>query len=273
MKAYASDPNYVLDFSAPQADDGLVELALVVAAGMGVGVVFGLFGAGGSAFATPVLALLGVHGMLAVASPLPAMVPAAAAGARRYMRAHTLDWRTARLAVAGGLPGTVAGALVSAALGGQRLLVLSGVVLLIVGARVLAPDPASHAGRCEARRSNPLLVLGASFAVGVLTGLLANGGGFLLVPLFIVTFGLSTVEAAGTSMVVVGALVVPTLAAHWALGHIDWPVAMAFAAGLVPASIIGARLAHRVPSGAARRAFGVMLVVFSLWFLARMMGT
>ena len=45
-----------------------------VLAGLGVGVVFGLFGAGGSAFATPVLAVLGVPGLLAVASPLPAML-------------------------------------------------------------------------------------------------------------------------------------------------------------------------------------------------------
>lgn len=247
-----------------------MDLPLIVAAGVGVGLVFGLFGAGGSAFATPVLALLGVPAVLAVASPLPAMVPAAVAGARRYVRSHSLDWRTARLAIAGGLPGTIAGALVSSALGGHRLLVLSGVVLLVVGARVLVPDSAGHAGRCQARRDKRLLVVGAAFVVGLLTGLLANGGGFLLVPLFILAFGLSTVEAAGTSMVVVGALVVPTLAAHWALGHIDWPVAIAFAVGLVPASAVGSRLAHHVPPAAARRAFGGMLVVFSLWFLARL---
>ena len=114
------------------------------------------------------------------------------------------------------------------------------------------------------------MILGTSFAVGLLTGLLANGGGFLLVPLFVVVLGMTTARAAGTSMVAVGALTIPTLAAHLALGHIDWVVALAFAAGLVPGSIISARLAPRVPAAAARRAFGILLVVFASWFLVHL---
>lgn len=241
----------------------------ILVAGLGIGAVFGLFGAGGSAFATPVLALIGVPAVAAVASPLPAMLPAAAAGARRYLRAGNLDRRLAGLAVAGGVPGTIIGALASAAMGGTRLLVLSGLMLLVVGGRVLWPDRSGHETRSAARRDNTPLVVSASFAVGLLTGLLANGGGFLLVPLFVVLLGLSTVRAAGTSMVAVGALTVPTLITHWALGHIDWPVAFVFALGVLPGSLVGARLAQRLPTQAARRVFGVMLVVFALWFLAR----
>ena len=76
-----------------------------------------------------------------------------------------------------------------------------------------------------------------------MTGLLANGGGFLLVPVFVLVLGLTVVEAAGTSMVVVGILTIPTLATHWALGHIDWTVAAGFAAGLIPGAAAGARIA------------------------------
>ena len=111
-----------------------------------------------------------------------------------------------------------------------------------------------------------------SFGVGLLTGLLANGGGFLLVPLFILVLGLSAVEAAGTSIVVVGILTVPTLATHWALGHIDWTVAAGFALGLVPASLLGARLIQHVPAQRARIVFGLMLTAFSAWFLIRQLG-
>ncbi len=241
----------------------------VLIAGLGVGVVFGVFGAGGSAFATPVLALLGVPGVVAVASPLPAMLPAAAAGARRYLRSGNLDRRLAVLAVAGGVPGTILGALASTAVGGNRLLILSGVMLLVVGARVLMPDPVSHEERSEQRRANTGLVLTAAFAVGLLTGLLANGGGFLLVPLLIVVFGLTTGMAAGTSMVAVAALTLPTLATHWWLGHIDWRLAAVFALGVLPGSMVGASAAQHIPAARARLAFGVLLVVFAVWFLAR----
>lgn len=243
---------------------------VIAAAGLGVGLVFGLFGAGGSAFATPVLALLGVPGALAVASPLPGMVPAAVAGARRYLKSGRLDLRTARLAILGGLPGTVLGALASVALGGHKLLLLSGLMLLVVGARVVLPDPAGADERASRRRDNAWLVAGAAFVVGLMTGLLANGGGFLLVPLFILVLGLTATEAAGTSIVAVGALTIPTLATHWFLGHIDWPVAIAFGLGLVPGSWLGARLAQRIPAREARRAFGLMLVVFAAWFLVHL---
>ena len=243
-----------------------------VMAGLGVGVVFGMFGAGGSAFATPVLAVLGVPGLLAVASPLPAMIPAAFVSARRYLKSGNLDRRVAKLAVMGGIPGTLIGALASRLVGGDRLLVLSGLLLLGIGARLLLPDRVGAAGRAADRRSSTPVVVGSAFGVGLLTGLLANGGGFLLVPLFVLVLGMTTIEAAGTSMVVVGILTVPTFAMHWALGHIDWTVAAGFAVGLIPASLVGARLAQHVPADRSRLAFGAMLVGFSVWFLARQLS-
>lgn len=237
--------------------------------GLAAGTVFGLFGAGGSAFATPLLALVGVPGVIAVATPLPAMLPAAVAGARRYVKSGNLDRRVAMLAVLGGLPGTIVGAVASSFVAGSWLIGLSGALLAVVGIRVLLPDPVGHADRCAARRSQTGLVVGLAFGVGLLTGLLANGGGFLLVPAFVVVLGLTTGMASGTSMVAVGALAIPTLLVHWQLGHIDWAVALLFGVGVLPGSIAGARAAQHVPADRARRAFGLLLVAFSAWFLLR----
>jgi len=63
----------------------------VTAAGAVIGVLFGLFGVGGSSFATPALGMLGVPGLIAVAAPLPATIPAAIAGAAAYVRRKQLD--------------------------------------------------------------------------------------------------------------------------------------------------------------------------------------
>lgn len=60
----------------------------IVLAGAGVGVCTGLFGVGGSSVATPVLAMLGAPGLIAVASPLPATIPSAAVGAIPYVRSR-----------------------------------------------------------------------------------------------------------------------------------------------------------------------------------------
>jgi hypothetical protein len=251
---------------------GLVQWILFVAAGSGVGAVFGLFGAGGSAFATPLLALLGVPAPIAVASPLPAMVPAAVVGACEYVRRGMFDRRTAALVVAAGVPAVVLGAATSRLVGGSALLLLSGVVLLAVGVRMAVPSSPSAVARGAARRDHTLVVLALAAGVAFLAGLLANGGGFLLVPLFVVVLGLSAARAAGTSLVSAAALTIPTVAAHWVLGDIDWAIAGAFAVGLVPASLVGARIGGNLPERIARPTFGIVLAVFSLFFLARQFG-
>ena len=110
----------------------------ILVAGGGVGVLYGLFGVG-SAFATPVLALLGVQGLAAVVAPLPGLLPGSAAGAWSYSRRGKVDWSVARRTIVGGVPASIVGALTSRWIGGTVLLALSGIVLLAVGVRVLRP--------------------------------------------------------------------------------------------------------------------------------------
>lgn len=226
----------------------------------------GLFGVGGSSVATPVLSLLGAAGLVAVASPLPATIPAAAIGAIAYLRSGEARPRAAGWSVLGGVPGTIIGALLSGVAGGPALLVASGVVLVVVGLRVLRPieQPARETG--ARRRKNRPLLTASTFAVGVFTGLLANGGGFLLVPLYLLAFGLRMKQAVGTSLLVIAALSIPTLATHWALGHIDWTLAVEFSLGLLPGSAFGSRLAGRLEGPTLRRGFGWFLILFGVAF-------
>jgi uncharacterized membrane protein YfcA len=242
----------------------------VTAAGLIVGVLFGLFGVGGSSFATPALGLLGVPGLIAVAAPLPATIPAAIVGTITYVHRRQVEWPVARWSIYGGVPATIIGALLSRSVGGRGLLIASGVVLALVGARILLPLPDSHlAGRA---RQRPGIVIPAAAGIGLFTGLLANGGGFLLVPLFVLVLGLTMPESAGTRLVVIAVLSIPTLATHWALGHIDWPVALAFAAGAVPGAAVGSRLAQHLPAEAMKRGFGILLVAFAAYFITRQLS-
>ena len=78
-------------------------------------------------------------------------------------------------------------------------------------------------------------------------------------PTYLLLFGLTMRQAVGTSLAVIAVLAAPTLAVHWSLGHIDWPVAGAYALGWIPSSGVSGRFAHGVEGFRARRAFG--------WFL------
>jgi hypothetical protein len=244
-----------------------------VLAGAAIGLLTGLFGVGGSSIATPLLSILGVPPLLAIASPLPATLPSAMAAAAPYVRRGEARPRAAGFTLLGGIPAAVAGALLSRVIGGPPLLVASGAVLVIVGWRVLKPIEQAQREMGTLRRRNRPLLVAAAAGVGLFTGLLANGGGFLLVPMYLLIFGLNMRESAGTSLLVIVVLTIPTLATHWALGHIDWTVAGAFALGAIPASFASGILAHRMPRSEVRRAFGWFLmasgaafIAYRLWF-------
>lgn len=241
----------------------------MVGGGAAVGILFGLFGVGGSSFATPMLSLLGVPPLFAIASALPATLPSALSGSISYIRSGDMDWRVAWLSVAGGLPATIIGALLSRVVGGHWLLVASGVVLGVVGVRVLRPVAPETQAKSAHRRDQVGLVVAASAAVGLFTGLLANGGGFLLVPLFLLVLGLPMRKSSGTSLAVIAALSVPTFITHWALGDISWAVAGAFAVGAIPAAYVGGRLAERFDGNRLRIAFGCLLLGFATYFVIR----
>jgi len=242
----------------------------VTVTGLVVGVLFGLFGVGGSSFATPALGLIGVPGLVAVAAPLPATIPAALVGMAAYVRRRQVEWPIAWWSIIGGVPATVVGALCSRYVGGRGLLIASGAVLALVGVRILFALPEARVSLRARRR--PAIVVPAAAGIGLVTGLLANGGGFLLVPLFVLVLGLTMPESAGTSLVVIAALSVPTLLTHWALGHIDWGVAASFAGGSIPGAALGSLLAHRIPAEAMKRGFGSLLIAFAVYFIARQLS-
>jgi hypothetical protein len=238
-----------------------------VLAGLAIGLLTGFFGVGGSSVATPLLSILGVPPLLAVASPLPATIPSALLAAGPYLSRGEARPRAAGWTLLGGVPAAVTGALLSHVVGGPTLLIASGLVLVAVGWRVLRPIEESKRSEGSLRRKNRPLLVVASAGVGLFTGLLANGGGFLLVPMYLLIFGLNMRESAGTSLLVIAVLAVPTLATHWALGHIDWVVASAFALGAIPASAVSGTLAHRVPRTSLRHAFGWFLIASGVAFV------
>jgi uncharacterized membrane protein YfcA len=237
----------------------------ILIAGALVGLVYGLFGVG-SAFATPALSFLGIPPLTAVVSPLPAFLPSSLAGAWSYARRDSIDRPLAARVVAGALPAAIAGALTSQYVGGPILLTLQAAVLLLIGTRLLTPTPARSAGR---RAVGGVWVVVGAVVVGFLAGLLANGGGFLLVPWFLMVLGLDMHRATGTSLLVAATLTVPTIAVHALVGDVDWLIAIPFAAGVVPGAVVGAHLAQRLPTGRLRLAFGALLVAIGAWYLLR----
>ncbi len=258
-----------MDESVGEAFTGPVSiggLALVVLVGLGVGFLGGLFGKGGSAVGTPLLAAVGVSAIAAVASPLPATIPGTLLAAREYARHDFVDRRIVRWGLALGLPATVVGAYVTRFTGGGPLLVATEVLLVVLGLRFLLV-PGEPTEVAEPRAHETLWLCAVALIVGFVSGLLANSGGFLLAPLFVAVLRRPLKVAFATSLVVACGLAVPGTLVHMALGHVDWSVTAAFAIGSIPGATTGARVALRTHAAVLERVYGGSLALLGIVFL------
>jgi len=234
--------------------------------GAGVGLLGGLFGKGGSAIATPLLHLAGVPAFVAIASPLPATIPATAVAAATYWRRGLVDVRVLGWTVTAGLPATVAGALATRWIGAGPLIVATDLVVAVLGLRFLLRPVG--AGRAVKPAPGRLALVGVAVAVGLISGLLANSGGFLLAPLFVAVLGLPLKRALATSLAAACLLAVPGTIVHAALGHVDWHIVAVFGLASVPLSAVGARLALRANEARLERTYGAVLATVGLALLA-----
>ncbi len=241
----------------------IVAVALI---GAFVGFLGGLFGKGGSAIATPLLALVGIPPIIALASPLPATVPSTLAASYAYWRERLIDWEVFRWCLVVGIPATAMGAYATRWIGGAMLVTATEVVVTALGLRfLLRPgDPHEIAVEPPAYRARMIAV---AAGVGVLSGLLANGGGFLLAPLFVVVLRLSIKQSFASSLAVAAVLAIPGTIVHAALGHIDWQLVAVFGATSIPLSYVGARVAMRTHPVHLERAYGAGLFLLGATLL------
>lgn len=239
------------------------EIALV---GVGVGFLAGLFGKGGSAVATPILAAIGVPPIVAVAAPLPATIPGTLAAARPYAKLRMIDGEVLRWSLLVGVPATVAGAVATHWISGSFLVTATDVVVAALGVRFLL-KPGGNTEVVRELSYRRTRMAGVAFLVGILAGLLANSGGFLLAPLFIAVLKMPVKESFGTSLIVASALAIPGTVVHQLLGHIDWAVVGAYAAGSIVMAPVGAKVALRTDAGKLERIYGGVLAVLGITFL------
>lgn len=155
--------------------------------GFVIGFLAGMFGVGGSSISTPVLRIfLGVPPLIALATPLPITIPIAITGGITYYRHGLVNLKVFFLCALAGTPGVVLGAMATRFVSGHGLMLLTSFFILLVGIRFLATAlPIQRREAIASHQSEWWQTTLIGFGVGFLSGLLANGGGFLLVPAFV----------------------------------------------------------------------------------------
>jgi uncharacterized membrane protein YfcA len=254
---------------------------MAVLLGLIIGFLGGMFGIGGSSLSTPMLRLvLGVPPLIALATPLPVTIPTALSGGFNYARRGLVNTRVFVLTSLAGIPGVVLGSWATTVISGRELMLLTAAFVVGVGVRFLTsawterslhPETSSRAlsrvASANHRRQPSLLaIVVIGFGVGVFAGLLAIGGGVLLIPAFVFILDLPIREAIATSLIIVAAFALPGSVIHWGLGHIDLGLALQLGIGVIPASYLGAQLSLRLKTWQLEMLFGAFLVAFATYF-------
>jgi len=245
-----------------------VTLLGVAFIGLGIGFLGGLFGKGGSAVATPLLHLIGVPAIVAIAAPLPATIPSTLVAGRVYRRERLVDARVAAWCIVSGLPAAVLGALSTKWIDGALLVRATDVVLVGLGVRFVTRGHEASASAVPPRPAPVWLLLALGMGVGVVSGLLANSGGFLLAPLFVAVLAMPIHSAFATSLAVSAVLAIPGTIVHAALGHLDLRVVAVFAVTSVPLAAVGARVAVRSDAATLERVYGAVIASLGTALLA-----
>lgn len=253
-------------------------------AALAIGVTLGLLGGGGSVLTVPVFVyLLGVDPRAAVAMSMPVVGLTSLIGAFGHWRAGNVAWRAALSFGAVAMIGAYGGARLATYLSGAQQLILLALVMAASAGSMLrrptaddarstfpsAADTATTTGTASHFRPAVLI---AALAVGLLTGLVGIGGGFLVVPALVVLSRVPMHRAIGTSLVVIA--MNATSGAVGYLGHttIDWPMVAWFTLLSSIGILVGARWSQRVPADRLRSAFALLLLALAAFLLWQYRG-
>jgi len=238
---------------------------------LAVGLSLGLLGSGGSILTVPVLVyLLDQPEKVAIAGSLAIVAGIAATGGLTNAIQRRVDWRSVAWFALPGMLGTYGGAWASRWVSGTTQLTLFAVVMLAAAWFMFKPRTAPDE---PVRRAFHLIALDGA-VVGVITGLVGVGGGFLIVPALVIRGGLSMQRAVGTSLVIITINSLVGFYEHIGVLndhdlHLDWMVLGIMTGVGSVGSLAGNALAGRLPQAALKRGFAVFLLAMATYILWR----
>ncbi len=233
--------------------------------GFAIGLSLGLLGGGGSILTVPMLGyLVGQTPQAAVTASLAIVGANSALGAFFHRTHGTLNWRIALIFGSAGMLAAYLSAGPSKQVRPALLLILFAVLMIAIGGLMFWQRTAEQANRSTAPWP---IVVASGAGVGMLTGFLGVGGGFLIVPALVMLIGLPMPVAIGTSLLVIAMNSLAGLLGHLTGAAIDFGLIVTFVTAGLAGTYVGARLAHRFRPDRLRAAFAVFVIVLALFLL------
>lgn len=234
-----------------------------------VGFSLGLLGGGGSILTVPILAYVaGLEAKEAIAASLFVVGVTSAVSVVAHARNGRVRWRTGLIFGAAGMAGAFAGGLLGGYIPGTVLMIAFALMMLATAAAMIR-GRRGPAGTPTTHELPVLKVVLEGLVVGLVTGIVGAGGGFLVVPALVLLGGLPMSVAVGTSLLVIAMKSFAGLAGYLTTVQLDWPLVLGVTAAAVAGSFVGARLAGVIPEQALRKGFGFFVLGMAVLVLVQ----
>lgn len=254
------------------------------AAAIVIGISLGLIGGGGSILTVPVLVyILGVEPVLATAYSLFVVGSTSLVGSFTYMKKQLVDYKTA---VVFAVPSFIAvfltrmylvPALPDPLISIQGLEVSKNTGIMVFFALImLAASYSMIKGKKETKEEEsskvkfnfPMIALEGSL-VGVLTGIVGAGGGFLIIPALVLLAKLPMKMAVGTSLLIISAKSLIGFLGDLGTQTIDWTLLLSFTALSIVGIFIGSALSKKINDKVLKKGFGWFVVIMAIYILGK----
>jgi uncharacterized membrane protein YfcA len=255
----------------------------IIAAGFVVGIVVGLTGMGGGALMTPALIFLGVGNASAVVTAdLTAAAFSRTAGAVTHARKGSPNWTLAKWLILGSVPAALLGPWLLHRITRHDPSDLDSVLLKCIGFALLFAATTyairlyvNLRGRRRGPRQadpdpqiRPLITVAVGALGGLLVGITSVGAGsVIMIALLMLYPGLSPLRLVGTDLVQAVPLVIAASISNIALNGLDWHILVPLVIGSTPGTVIGARIAPKVPQSYIRRGIVTVLTMSGIALL------
>lgn len=235
---------------------------------LAIGLSLGLLGGGGSILTVPVIHyVFGVEPHAAIAMSLVVVGTTSFIALIPHARAGRVRWRTGLVFGASSMLGAFEGGRIGAALPGPVLIPAFAMVMVAAGVAMLVRSRRGLiSGPVHAPRVGRVLAIG--LAVGLLTGTLGAGGGFVIVPALTLAGGLAIADAIGTSLFVIA---LNSFAGYAGASHaaLDYTMVGAVTASAIAGSFVGAQLVHRLAARHLQQVFGYFVIAVAALMMLR----
>lgn len=233
-----------------------------------IGLSLGLLGGGGSIVTVPILVYaIGMEEKLAIALSLAIVGATSLIGAFSHYKKGNVDFKVFLAFGPVAMLGTFLGAKLSVFFSGQVQLLMFAVIMILAAYFMLKGRQSVEADPSKQQFTTKRIALIAveGIVVGIITGLVGVGGGFLIVPALVLLAGISMKRAVGTSLLIISVKSFAGFSGYLGIVEIPWDFLARFTAVSGLGILAGSALVKHVPQKWLKKIFALFLIMMGIF--------